>query len=380
MVRRIVAITGAIVFLDAMLFGAIIPLVPHFVERYDLTKLEAGLLLGAYGGGALVGGLPGGLLVGRIGPKRGVLAGLAVLALASLGFALAGDPVALGVARFVQGLSSATTWAGALAWVAVSVERERRGQALGTVFGLAVFGFIVGPMFGGVADLVGIRGSFASVALVAVALAAGIAAAEAPPREEARAGAVGRAFRDRVFVGGLWLNTLPALFFGTLDVLVPLLFDDAGYGALAIATVFVVAGAVEVVVNPVVGRISDRQGRLVPVRVALAASIAVAVAFAVATEPLVVAVLVVGASVTFGGFYTPGMSLVADRAERAGLAQGIGFGVTNTAWAVGALAGPALGGALAEAFGDPVPYLLCAALCGLTLVAAVRGSARMRVA
>jgi len=373
--RRIVAITGTIVFLDAMLFGAIIPLLPHFADRYDLSKLEAGLLLGAYGGGALVGGIPGGLLVSRVGPKRGVLAGLVVLSLASLAFALAGGPVALGLARFVQGFSSATTWAAALAWVAVSVERERRGQALGTVFGLAVFGFVFGPMFGGVADLVGIRASFVAVALVAAVLAAALAVVGAPPREPARPGAVRRALRDRAFIGGLWLNTLPALFFGTLDVLVPLLFDDAGYGALAIAAVFVTAGAVEVVVNPVVGRISDRRGRLLPVRVALAASIGVAVAFAVATEPLVVAVLVVAASVTFGGFYTPGMALVADRADRAGLSQGIGFGVTNTAWAVGALIGPAVGGALADVFGDPVPYLLAAALCAVTLLAARRGTA-----
>jgi MFS family permease len=372
--RRIVAITGTIVFLDAMLFGAIIPLLPHFADRYDLSKLEAGLLLGAYGGGALVGGVPGGMLVSRVGPKRGVLVGLVALSLASLSFALAGGPLALGLARFVQGLSSATTWAGALAWVAVSVERERRGQALGTVFGLAVLGFVCGPMFGGVADLAGIRASFVGVAFVAALLAAALAVVGAPGREPARPGAVRRALRDRAFIGGLWLNTLPALFFGTLDVLVPLLFDDAGYGALAIAAVFVAAGAVEVVVNPVVGRISDRRGRLLPVRVALAASIAVAVALALATEPLVVAVLVVAASVTFGGFYTPGMALVSDRADRAGLSQGIGFGVTNTAWAVGALIGPAVGGALAEVFGDPVPYLLAAALCAATLLAARRRS------
>jgi MFS family permease len=372
--RRILAITGTIVFLDAMLFGAIIPLLPHFADRYDLSKLEVGLLLGAYGGGALVGGIPGGMLVSRVGPKRGVLAGLVVLSLASLAFALAGGPLALGIARFVQGLSSATTWAGALAWVAVSVERERRGQALGTVFGLAVLGFICGPMLGGVADLVGIRASFVAVAIVAAALAAALVAVAAPPREPARAGAIRRALGDRVFVGGLWLNTLPALFFGTLDVLVPLLFDAAGYGALAIAAVFVTAGAVEVVVNPVVGRISDRRGRLFPVRIALTASIAVAVGLALATEPLVVAALVVAASVTFGGFYTPGMALVADRAERAGLSQGIGFGVTNTAWAVGALIGPALAGGLAEVFGDPVPYLLAACLCAITLLAARRGN------
>ena len=378
--RRVVAITGSIVFLDAMLFGAIIPLLPTFADDYDLSKLEAGALLGSYGAGALVGGIPGGLLVGRIGPKRGVFVGLVALAVASLGFALAGGPVALGVARFAQGLSSATTWAGALAWVAVSVPRERRGQALGLVFGIAVFGFVVGPMFGGVAEIVGIRPSFVLVAGIAGALALGVGLASAPGREIQVPGAVRRALADRAFVGGLWLNTLPALFFGALDVLVPLRLDDAGYGALAIAAVFVAAGLVEVCVNPIVGRVSDRQGRLVPIRFSLGAAMLVSAAIAFATEPLVVAALVVAASIAYGGFYTPGMALVADRAELAGLAQGIGFGVMNSAWAAGALLGPALGGALAQAFGDAVPYLACSVLCACTLVAVTRGAARLRTA
>jgi MFS family permease len=178
----------------------------------------------------------------------------------------------------------------------------------------------------------------------------------------------------------LWLNTLPALFFGTLDVLVPLRLDDAGYGALAIAAVFAAAGLIEVAVNPIVGRVSDEHGRLVPIRVSLAASIVVSAAIAFATEPLVVAALVVAASISFGGFYTPGMALVADRAELAGLAQGIGFGVMNSAWAAGALVGPAVGGALAEAFGDAVPYVLCGVLCAATLVAVTRGATRLRAA
>ena len=181
--RRIVFITGSIVFVDAMLFGAIIPLLPRFADDYDLTKLEAGLLLGAYGGGSLVGGLPAGFLVGRIGPRRGVIAGLALLCISSLFFALAGDPVALGVARCVQGISSAMTWAGALAWVALDAPREHRGQALGTVFGVAVFGFVVGPMFGGIADHIGIRPAFVTVAFLAAGLAAALALIDSPRAE-----------------------------------------------------------------------------------------------------------------------------------------------------------------------------------------------------
>jgi MFS family permease len=191
---------------------------------------------------------------------------------------------------------------------------------------------------------------------------------------------MGRALRDRAFLGGLWLNTLPALFFGVLDVLLPLRFDAAGHGAMAIAAVFVVAGLVEVAVKPVVGRMSDRFGRIVPVRVALTASIVVAGAIAFATEPVVIALLAIAASISFGGFFTPGMALVADRAERAGLAQGIGFGITNSAWALGALLGPAIGGGLAQAVGDPLPYLGCAGLCALTLVATSRPRVRVRTA
>jgi MFS family permease len=379
-VRRVVALTGSIVFLDTVLFGAIIPLLPRFADEYDLTKLEAGVLLGAYGGGTLLGGLPAGVLVGRIGPKRGIVSGLLLLGGASLAFALAGGPLALGLARFAQGIASSMTWAGALAWVAMAAPRERRGQALGTVFGLAVFGFVVGPMFGGLADHVGIRSAFVAVAAVAVGFAAALALVTSPLPEARQPGAVARALRDRVFVGGLWLNTLPALFFGALDVLVPLRLDGAGYGALAIAAVFFAAGLVEVVISPLIGRLSDRRGRLVPVRLSLGASILVALAIAFTTEPLLVAALVVAASVSFGGFYAPGMALVADRSERAGLSQGVGFGVTSTAWASGALVGPTLGGALADAFGDAVPYLACGALCALTLAATTRHVARVRAA
>jgi MFS family permease len=41
----------------------------------------------------------------------------------------------------------------------------------------------------------------------------------------------------------------------------------------------------------------------------------------------------------------------------------------NAGWAVGAILGPAVGGALAAAAGDALPYLLMAALCLATYVA-----------
>ena len=62
------------------------------------------------------------------------------------------------------------------------------------------------------------------------------------------------------------------------------------------------------------------------------------------------------------------MALVSDRAEAAGLSQAIGFGIMNTAWALGNMSGPTVAGTLADAAGDGL-YLLGGVLCALTLAA-----------
>jgi len=104
-------------------------------------------------------------------------------------------------------------------------------------------------------------------------------------------------------------------------------------------------------------------------------SAVVALALAAAEAPVVLAILVPAAAVSFGGFYTPGMALTSHRADAVGLAQGLAFGIMNSAWALGELTGPTLGGALADAVGDPAPYVLGATLCVLTLVATQRVAA-----
>jgi MFS family permease len=377
--RRLLALVSSIIFVDAMLYTALTPLVPGYAEEFDLSKTGAGLLVAAFGAGALFGGIPGGLAAARFGPRSAVIGGLVLLGIASFAFAVAGGAVALGIARFVQGFSSTVTWAGALAWVAKVAPKAKRGEMIGTAFGAAIAGAILGPMFGGVAETVGIRVSLTTLGIVAFAFALLALVERSTPGEKLSTDGVRRALRDIRFLGGLWLNTLPAILFGILVVLAPLALDDAGWSTLGIAAVFFAAGSIEVVINPFLGRATDRLGRLLPIRFALAGSIAVAVVLAVSSEPVLIAILIGAAGISFGSLYTPGMALTSHRAEAAGLAQGLAFGVMNTAWAVGALIGPSVGGALAESRGDPTPYLLGAGLCALTLIATYRVAAeRMR--
>lgn len=367
--RRLLLLVMCVVCVDTMLAAALTPLLPRYVDELGLSKGGAGLLVAAYGIGVLVGALPGGAAAARFGAKRGMLVGLLLLAAASVAFAAADGGWALGLARFAQGLGSALSWSGGLAWLVQGTPRERRGEMLGTAIGAAVFGALLGPVIGAIAASAGEGRTFCALAVVVLALAAWAARTPGQPAESQPLRAAAAALRERRLLGGLWLITVPALLFGIISVLVPLRLADAGWGAVAIGAVFVASAAFEAFVGPVVGRFSDRRGRLVPIRFALVASLAVSVAFAVAPRAWAVAALVGVAAVAYGTFYAPGMALLSDGAEHAGLAQALGFGLMNAAWALGNATGPSLGGALAERLGDAATYLVGAAVCLVTLLA-----------
>ncbi|MGH3024588.1 MAG: MFS transporter [Gaiellaceae bacterium] len=371
--RRLLLLVCAITLADTMLYAALVPLLPHYEEEFGLSKGGAGLLVGAYAAGAFLGAIPGGIAAARFGPRRAVVAGLLLMAVASIAFGFAGDPWSLGLARLAQGIGSALSWAGALAWLVAGTPRSRRGEMLGTAIGAAIFGALLGPAIGALAEWAGTRPVFIGVAGISLALVAW--ALRTPPVEVEiqHPRAILGAVRQPLMLGALWLMVLPALLFGVVSVLVPLELDDAGWGAAAIAGVFIAAAAIEMVVAPLLGRVSDRRGRLLPLRFALAAGILVTGAFVFADHPSAIVPLVVFASISFGAFWAPAMALLSDGAERIGLAQGFAFGLMNAAWGGGNSVGPALGGALADLAGEALPFALMALLCALTLLAVSRG-------
>jgi MFS family permease len=368
--RRLVVLLSTIVALDITFFAALVPLLPHFVSSYGLSKAAAGVLSAAYAAGVLTASLPSGLVAARFGPRLAALVGVSITAAASFGFAFAGDAWTLGAARLFQGIGSALSWAGALAWLVAAAPRERRGALIGTTMGAAVFGALLGPVVGAIATVAGVTATFAGIGVLGVGLAAWVAATPGVP---AQPQAMSELFRraDRRLAGGMWLLLLPALLFGVVAVLVPLRLHDGGWGGVAIGAVFLVTAGIETLLNPLLGRFTDRRGRLLPIRVALVASAVVSVCFAVATSPPMVAALVVAAGLTYGAFYTPGMSLLTDAAERRGIAAGLAFGAMNGAWAAGNVVGPAAGGWLAELGGDALPYLLLAVACVATFALTV---------
>src|ERR671934_464965 len=168
--RRLVLLLSSIVAVDIMFFTALAPLLPYFVSRYELSKGEAGVLSATYAAGVLAASVPGGMAASRLGPRRAALGGVALTALASLGFALAENAWMLGAARLLQGIGSAFSWAGALAWLVAAAPRERRGELLGGAMGAAVFGALLGPVLGAAAGVAGTRPTFLAVGVLGVIL------------------------------------------------------------------------------------------------------------------------------------------------------------------------------------------------------------------
>ncbi|UGS35702.1 MFS transporter [Capillimicrobium parvum] len=371
--RRLVLLVSAVVFVDTMFYAAVVPLLPHYADELGLSKAAAGLLSAAYPAGTLIGAIPAGLVVARVGARPTVLLGLGLLAGSSLVFGFANHVALLDAARFVQGIGGACTWAGGLAWLVEAAPPARRGALIGTALGAAIGGSLFGPVVGAIADLTKPEIVFSTVVVVAGALAAWAATTPAPPREEPQGlRDVGHALRRPALLGGMWLVVLPAAGFGAVTVLGSLRLDDLGAGGVAVGATFLVAAGVEAIISPIVGRVSDRRGRLVPIRVGLAIAPIPLCLFTVPRHAIVLAALIVATTAALGLFWAPAMALLSDAAEASGLRQGLAFGFVNLAWAAGMVVGSGGGGALAKATGDAVPPALVAAASVVTLAALLR--------
>ena len=367
-VRRLLLLTSAVVFADTLFFAALTPLLPHFNATFGLGKGGAGLLAAAYPAGAFFGAIPSGIVAARLGVKPTMMIGLLLVGVCTILFAVANEPWQLDVARFAQGLASAFSWTGALGWLVAGSPPGRRGALIGRAFAAAVVGALFGPVIGGVASFAGIGWTFGAVAIASFGLVAWAAVIPAPTGDPAHdTGALLRAVRDRRVLVAAWFVLLPALLFGTLSVLAPLRLAALGFGALGIGAVFFCAAALEAGNNIFVGQLSDRLGPLQPIKVGLATSIVIAALLPWPHNPYVLAALVICAGVSFGTFFTPGMTMVSNLAEQRGLPFGYAAALVNLAWAPGQTLGAAGGGAVAYLTADAVPYLALSGVCALTL-------------
>jgi MFS family permease len=145
-----------------------------FLERdLDASPLVSSLAPAAYGGAMMIGRFSGQWLERRLDDAVFLGASFAVALAGLIGAAVAPN-VPFAIAAFFVGGAGISTAAPALFGAGGrQASPEARGSALATVTTLSYLGFLVGPpIVGGVAEAVGLRGSFVVLALIAASLVA----------------------------------------------------------------------------------------------------------------------------------------------------------------------------------------------------------------
>ena len=137
-----------VVFIDLLGFSLILPLLPYFAKTFQADSFTTGLLVASYAVAQLI-GAP---LLGRLSDRFGRRPILLVSVFGTfLGFLLLGFANALWmlfVSRIIDGLTGGNLSI-AQAYITDVTDAKSRSQGLGMIGAAFGFGFIIGPVAGG---------------------------------------------------------------------------------------------------------------------------------------------------------------------------------------------------------------------------------------
>ncbi|CCO09319.1 MFS transporter [Desulforamulus hydrothermalis] len=380
----VLAAVAAAVCLDTLIYGIIIPILPAYSASLGASPWQIGVIFAAYSAALLAGTIPLGILSDRYGRKKIMFCGLLSLSLSTIGFALANSIMLLVVTRLMQGLAAAATWTAGPALVADLFSPEERGAKMGVLSAANGFGFLVGPAAGGVLYQWG-GYSLPFVLCTVLAVLIGLLVLMVIPGHPSAVGRVanGQSLRqvlgNRGVLTGSAVILLGSIGFGFIDPLLPGYFTQKfNITPSTIGFLFAVISLCHIAAAPLVGRLSDRVGRLKLIRLGLIATALAVPLLAPAGNLLLTAAVMGLLGITFSLLLTPSMPLMADavmptedNSHDAG--YGAAFGIYNTAFSLGYLIGPLAGGGWLEFFSLPsllVAYSVFLLLVGLPALTA----------
>ena len=166
---RAFAILWFAMFVIAVGFGMVVPILPVFAR--DLGA--SGLWLGLAFSGFAVTQTPLTPVMGRLGDRWGrrpfIMTGLGIYVFVGIGLALADTFQAVAALRMVMGVGGACMFTSALATIGELAPRGREGRYMGLFMVSFTSGFGIGPLIGGILkDSVGVDAAFLTLAGAAV--------------------------------------------------------------------------------------------------------------------------------------------------------------------------------------------------------------------
>jgi len=345
--------------LDAAGYSVIVPVTPAIAAATGAGPALIGALVASFPAGMLVGFSLAGQGVRRQRPTAVLLGALVLLALGSLGFVLGGGLPAYFAARLAMGLGSGGLW---IAITFATLERwpGQEYLCMSRLYAAYSVGGLVGPALGAIG---GVRGPFLAYLVLVVLAMPLVVAVGTPPRRRRF-----EADRSVLRLPGFWLACVGVLFAilalglveGVLPLRVAAWLRQAQIGWLYVGMALLLAAS------------AVTAGRVAPRRAVAAGMVLVTAGVAVAgvagTLPLFMAGLALAAvGGGLGETGATGVLLETVAPERIVTAMVL----WSQLGIVGYLAGPVVGGAVAEAFGFQAVGLVPLAVA-VALLAAFR--------
>ena len=158
------------------------PLFPLLAVELGLGAGGAGAMFAILSGSVAVGGLAGGFAIGRVGPRKGVILSLLLVAAGGLISALSSGRASLALGQAILGFGSGAFFVPGIRTAAQLAGARRRGLAIG-IFGVAFSGGVaLAGLLAALGEAWGWRGTFVAASVTAIIVAAWCALARLPAR------------------------------------------------------------------------------------------------------------------------------------------------------------------------------------------------------
>ena len=163
--RAIIALVGAIQFVNILEFVMVMPLGPDFARALGIPASRIGFIGGSYTAAACIAGLAGSFFLDRFPRRTVIVTAMAGLVGSTASCALATDLPTLMAARVMAGFFGGPASSVAISIVTDVVPPERRGRAMGAVMGAFSAATVLGiPVGLELARLISWRAPFVAVA------------------------------------------------------------------------------------------------------------------------------------------------------------------------------------------------------------------------
>jgi len=372
---REVWVLVAAAFIVAVGFGLVAPALPTFASSFGVNATAVSVVISAFAFTRLIFAPLGGRLLKVMSERPVYLAGLAIVALSSVGVAYSGSYTWLLITRGLGGIGSTLFTISSFALLVRVTPAPLRGRASAVYSSGFLIGTITGPLFGGLLINFSIRAPFLAyaallgVAIIVVQVLLGRGQlAPRPVTGKAGEMTLRQAVANPTYRAALTSNfAVGWAVFGVRVALLPLfvvqiLAADKSMSGVAL-TVFAVGNAA---VLPFAGRWADQYGRRVGVLAGLAISAAATgwIGITGSLWELLLACLIGGLG---SGLITPGQqAAVADVVGEKG--AGPVLAAFQMAGDIGAVLGPIVAGVLVDHSGFGLAFGVTAVVVAISTV------------